>query len=434
MAKDIEELKTRSMRDNVIPETKDEEDLKGAVAASMLKMGLDLSGIEYDRIHRLGPATPNNKPRAIVAKPCLHRDTQRLLSHRKVGINKKNDPWISPQFPESVREERIQLAQIADMAHRKDRKTKSKIAQNALYINGQKVLPPLEPVSPAEVLLLPKAEQRELLEIKFAKTNVISVKGSTFTGRGTPVTSLNDVRKAQKSLMLHQETVQASHNIICYLLPNGTSGYFDDHDYGMGRRMLQTLEQQERSGIMVVLTRFYGGNKLGPQRFEVARDITRQVCLLLPKAQKEGSIQARQQPQNSSSQPTNLSSQATRNRDVTHNDILLDRDIISSTSDVTDRSTRQGRDVSGEVLGLGNEPSKQDTINTNATCGFTGSVRNSDQAHHSNREKDEISGQEHDNIAIIEHAGDEDDLNVTASSDLLPDTDNEAETKPKCNA
>ena len=73
MAKDIEELKTRSMRDNVIfhniPETKDEEDLKGAVAASMLKMGLDLSGIEYDRIHRLGPATPNNKPRAIGPVP-----------------------------------------------------------------------------------------------------------------------------------------------------------------------------------------------------------------------------------------------------------------------------------------------------------------------------------------------------------------------------
>ena len=99
------------------------------------------------------------KTRPIVAKPTRYKDTQRLLSHRRRGINDKNYPWISPQFPESVREERIQLAQIADHAHKKNRSVKSQITPNTLFINGQKVSPPLARTSAAEVLLLPKPEQ-----------------------------------------------------------------------------------------------------------------------------------------------------------------------------------------------------------------------------------------------------------------------------------
>ena len=120
-------------------------------------------------------------------KPILCKDTQRLLNHRKRGINNKQHPWISPQFPESVREERIQLAQIADHAHNKDKGMKSNITHNALIINGQKVLPPLAPTSAAVVLLLSNPEQMELLEITFAQTNMISVKRSTLVGRGIPI-------------------------------------------------------------------------------------------------------------------------------------------------------------------------------------------------------------------------------------------------------
>ena len=128
MAKDIESLKTRSMRDKIIfyniPEKKD-EDLKETVAVSMLKTCLDLSGVEYDHIHRLGVASTDGKPRGIMANhACMetHRD-YRVTGKRE--INKKNDPWISPQFPDSVQEERTQLERIAEIAHKKDKKKQS---------------------------------------------------------------------------------------------------------------------------------------------------------------------------------------------------------------------------------------------------------------------------------------------------------------------
>ena len=54
---------------------------------------------------------------------------------------------------------------------------------------------------------------------------------------------------------------QATH-IVAYILPNGSSGFCDDQDYGMGRRMLQAMEHMGDSGkgMAVFITRQYGGN------------------------------------------------------------------------------------------------------------------------------------------------------------------------------
>ena len=79
-----------------------------------------------------------------------HRD-YRVTGKRE--INKKNDPWISPQFPDSVQEERIKLAQTAEIAHKKDKKTKCKITHNALYINRQRVIRVLLPLKPVSQLM-----------------------------------------------------------------------------------------------------------------------------------------------------------------------------------------------------------------------------------------------------------------------------------------
>ena len=420
MERDIDELKNRSMRDNVIfhniPEKKD-DDLKETVAASMLTMGLDLAGIEYERIHRMGDVNPEGKPRPVVAKPTRYKDTQRLLGHRRREIDKKTDPWISPQFPESVREQRIQLAQMADHAHKKDRSVKTKITHTTLFINGQKVSPPLAPTSAAEVLLLPKPEQRELSETKFVQTNMTSVKGSTFVGRGINVKSLNDVRKAQKSLMLHAETVQTSHNIISYWLPNGDSGYYDDHDYSMGRRMLQTLEQLEHRGVMVVLTRNYGGNKLGPQRFEIARDITKKVSALLYK--EESSHQQRMPSK--SLQPPAASSSA-ENTYVIQGEMRQRYDVMKSTCDVTN-NRRSNKEDSSTSSSAGSKPSEQDEVNIQCTS----SVKDDNQGRRIQEVKEDI--QENGNDGL-KHDHDQEDLDRTASSDLFPevktsDEDNE---------
>ena len=138
--------------------------------------------------------------------------------------------------------------------------------------------PTLNPPTPADILKLEKEEIKQLSAIKFIQSETINARSSSFIANGTTASNLNDVRLAYSALMLNPVILQATHNIAAYILPDGSSGYCDDQDYGMGRRMLQSLEQSRGKGIAVFITRQYGGNKLGSQRFEIARDLTNSVC------------------------------------------------------------------------------------------------------------------------------------------------------------
>lgn len=286
---ELDELRMREMRGNVlfhnIPENPD-ENLKESVVSSFRHIER-MENIVYDRIHRLGHPSKDSKPRIIVAKPRYYEDAERLLKVRKPGLNKQTDPWISPQHPESVRECRIQLSIMAQEMKKKDPSVKTKLSNTRLIVNGQPVNPPLQPVSAATVQLLPKVEQEELKAVaeKMVKISPKTITGSSFTAHATTVKSLNGVRTIQKAILLNPESARASHNIVAYILPTGESGYYDDGDHGMGRRMLQTLEQRgESSGVIVIITRHDHGasrTKIGPRRFDVIRDLTRNVCNVL---------------------------------------------------------------------------------------------------------------------------------------------------------
>ena len=68
----IEDMRSRSMRENVVihnvRENKDENILDAAMHA-LQKNGYDVTNITFDRIHRTGP-TLKDKPCPIIAKPC----------------------------------------------------------------------------------------------------------------------------------------------------------------------------------------------------------------------------------------------------------------------------------------------------------------------------------------------------------------------------
>ena len=74
------------------------------------------------------------------------------------------------------------------------------------------------------------------------------------------------------------ECLGASHNIVGYILPNGESGYADHGDFGMGRTVVRAMNDQQARGRAVFVTRVYGGQKLGLQRYSVIAKLTKTLC------------------------------------------------------------------------------------------------------------------------------------------------------------
>ena len=288
--REIEDLKARSMRENILIHNVPEGDSQGVLNAAinfLKKANIDISHTEFDRIHRLGPIRSDKSARPIVAKPHKFRETERLLNLDKRGINRKTTVWISPQYPEHIRETRIQLAMIADEKRKLSKEAKIRISHTTLTINGQIVKPTLTPPSPADILTLDKEEKQDLKRIQFVQGTQVNYKSSSFRAQATIVKNLNDVRNAYKATMMDPEIAKTTHNIAAYILPNGSSGYCDDRDYGLGRRALQVMQsligKPQQHGTAIFISRQYGGTKLGTQRFEVVKDITTQVYIQLQK-------------------------------------------------------------------------------------------------------------------------------------------------------
>ena len=60
----------------------------------------------------------------------------------------------------------------------------------------------------------------------------------------------------------------ATHNIMAYQLKGGDAFRDDDGEGGAGDRLLQLLGNLRIYNVVVVVTRWYGGIQLGPDRFK----------------------------------------------------------------------------------------------------------------------------------------------------------------------
>lgn len=122
---------------------------------------------------------------------------------------------------------------------------------------------------------------------------------STFVARCAAVTSPDQAfRNLQHLLAADKKVRTATHNITAWRIrgPNGTSfqDCDDDGETAAGGRLLHLMQLMDVWDAMVVVTRWYGGQKLGPRRFAVinmvARDALVKAGLVAgpPAAKKKG--------------------------------------------------------------------------------------------------------------------------------------------------
>lgn len=97
---------------------------------------------------------------------------------------------------------------------------------------------------------------------------------STFIARVAPVTSTSQAESYVHHLLASDKRIRsATHNMTAWRIrgENGTSyqDCDDDGETAAGSRLLHLMQLMELWDAMVVVTRWYGGVKLGPRRFAV---------------------------------------------------------------------------------------------------------------------------------------------------------------------
>ena len=102
--------------------------------------------------------------------------------------------------------------------------------------------------------------------------NVVTDRGSKYAVSGVAVTSRADIDAALKDLKRNKKFAKATHNTWAAVLSDGTPLKGDDGESGAGLVVVRMLEREGLTDHLIVVTRWYGGVKLGGDRFRRVQD------------------------------------------------------------------------------------------------------------------------------------------------------------------
>jgi hypothetical protein len=125
----------------------------------------------------------------------------------------------------------------------------------------------------------------------------LTEKKSVFLARVAPVSSPAQAKQFVVHLLAtDKKAARATHNMTAWRIkgPNDTSfqDCDDDGETAAGSRMLHLMQLMDVWDVMVVVTRWYGGVLLGPDRFRIINTAAREALLLggFAKDAKEGDM------------------------------------------------------------------------------------------------------------------------------------------------
>lgn len=104
--------------------------------------------------------------------------------------------------------------------------------------------------------------------------NALTDRGSKYAVSGGPVGSADEAKAFVKQLCRKKKFAKATHNTWAVLLPDSPLKN-DDGESGAGMVILRMLEREELTGHIIVVTRWFGGTKLGGDRFRRVQDAVR---------------------------------------------------------------------------------------------------------------------------------------------------------------
>ncbi|WP_209504743.1 MULTISPECIES: YigZ family protein [unclassified Ruegeria] len=103
---------------------------------------------------------------------------------------------------------------------------------------------------------------------------ILTDRGSKYAVSGAPVASRADVDAVLDQLKSDKSYAKATHNTWAASLPTGALKA-DDGESGAGMVILRMIERAGLDNHVIIVTRWYGGKKLGGDRFRRVQDATR---------------------------------------------------------------------------------------------------------------------------------------------------------------
>lgn len=115
-------------------------------------------------------------------------------------------------------------------------------------------------------------------------SDVVVEMKSVFIARTAPVTSPEQAHQYLQHLLENDKKVaKATHNITAHRIKGDNGVTYqdcdDDGETAAGGRLLHLLQLMDVWNVMVVVTRWYGGQKLGPARFGIINGTARDALV-----------------------------------------------------------------------------------------------------------------------------------------------------------
>lgn len=131
-------------------------------------------------------------------------------------------------------------------------------------------------------LFMDRTNDEELPPIKHG--NTITDRRSTFQPHLAPVVTPGQVKMVLEKLYENKKIASATHNIYAYRIYCEDKHSFmqdceDDGETAAGGRLLHLLQILDVRNVMVVVSRWYGGILLGPDRFKHINNCARNILV-----------------------------------------------------------------------------------------------------------------------------------------------------------
>lgn len=131
-------------------------------------------------------------------------------------------------------------------------------------------------------LLMDQANDEEMPPIKHG--NTITDRRSTFQPHLAPVVTPRQVKMVLEKLYENKKIASATHNIYAYRIFCEDKHSFlqdceDDGETAAGGRLLHLMQILDVRNVMVVVSRWYGGILLGPDRFKHINNCARNILV-----------------------------------------------------------------------------------------------------------------------------------------------------------
>ncbi|XGW25440.1 hypothetical protein V3C99_006676 [Haemonchus contortus] len=113
---------------------------------------------------------------------------------------------------------------------------------------------------------------------------VLTDRKSHFQAHLARVNSKEEVKLVLDRLLENSKISRATHNMYAYRITEVRNGReirlhdcFDDGETGASSKMLELLEKMNVTNVLVIVSRWYGGIHLGPDRFRHINNLTREI-------------------------------------------------------------------------------------------------------------------------------------------------------------